>query len=60
MAKAVEDLLGERIIEGVAVTKYGYSLLLRKVKVIEAGHPIPDENSVKGARLGVELAKKSR
>ena len=58
MAKAVEEILGERIAEGIAVTKYGYSLPLKKIKVIEAGHPVPDENSVKGAKLGVELAKK--
>ncbi|MDK2869165.1 MAG: glycerate 2-kinase [Pyrococcus sp.] len=58
MAKAVEEILGDRIREGIAVTKYGYSLPLKKIRVIEAGHPIPDENSVKGAKLGVELAKK--
>lgn len=58
MAKAVEELLGERIAEGIAVTKYGYSLPLKRIKVVEAGHPIPDENSMKGAQLGVELAKK--
>ena len=51
MAKAVEEILDERIKEGVAVTKYGYSLPLRKIRVIEAGHPIPDENSLKGAQL---------
>lgn len=58
MAKAVEEILGEKIAKGIAITKYGYSLPLERVKVIEAGHPIPDENSVKGAKLGVELAKK--
>ncbi|NJE26625.1 glycerate kinase [Thermococcus sp. MV5] len=58
MSKAVEDVLGDKIVEGIAVTKYGYGLHLRKIKVIEAGHPIPDENSMKGAQLGVELAKK--
>lgn len=56
MAKAVEDLLGDRIAGGVAITKYGYSFPLKKIKVIEAGHPVPDENSVRGALLGVEVA----
>ena len=60
MAKAVEDVLGDRIKEGIAVTKYGYGLTLKRIRVIEAGHPIPDENSVLGARLGLELAKKVR
>ena len=58
MAKAVEEVLDERIAEGIAITKYAYSLPLKKIKVIEAGHPVPDENSMRGARLGVELAKK--
>ncbi len=58
MAKAVEKILGEKIAEGIAITKYGYSLPLKKIKVIEAGHPIPDENSMRGAKLGVELAKR--
>lgn len=58
MAKAVEEILGDKLEEGVAVTKYGYSLPLKKIKVIEAGHPVPDENSMEGALAGVELAKK--
>ncbi|KPU62379.1 glycerate kinase [Thermococcus sp. EP1] len=58
MAKAVEEVLEGKIVEGLAVTKYGYALPLKKIRVIEAGHPIPDENSMKGAQLGVELAKK--
>ena len=58
MAKALEDLMIDKIEEGLVVTKYGYSLPLEKIKVIEAGHPIPDENSLKGALEGVELAKK--
>ncbi len=58
MAKAVEEILGDRVKEGIAVTKYGYGTPLKRIKVIEAGHPIPDENSLKGACLGLELAKK--
>jgi len=58
MAKAVEELLGDKIAEGVAVTKYGYTLPLDRIEVIEAGHPIPDENSLKGAKRGLEIAEK--
>ncbi|NJE07711.1 glycerate kinase [Thermococcus sp. M39] len=58
MAKAVEEILRDKLEEGVAVTKYSYALPLKKIKVIEAGHPIPDENSMKGALAGVELVKK--
>ncbi len=58
MAKAMEELLGDRIKEGVAVTKYGYAIKLSRIDVVEAGHPIPDENSVRGAERAIEIAKK--
>ncbi|CAD5244812.1 glycerate kinase type-2 family protein [Thermococcus camini] len=61
MAKAIVDLLGERIEEGVIITKYGYAEncpKLGRLKVIEAGHPVPDGNSLLGGRLGLELAEK--
>jgi len=60
MAKRAEELLGERLKEGLAVTKYGYSLPLKRTAVIEAGHPVPDENSLQAAHQGVELALKLR
>ena len=56
MAKAVEEVLGDLIAGGVAVTKYGYCEELSKLKVIEAGHPLPDENSVKAAEAGLRIA----
>ena len=61
MARAVVEILGERIKEGVIVTKYGYAEncpRLKKLKIIEAGHPVPDENSLLGGKLGLELAEK--
>jgi glycerate 2-kinase len=53
MAAALWDILGERIASGVVVTKYGHvdpDLDTGSVEVIEAGHPVPDENGVVGAR----------
>jgi glycerate 2-kinase len=41
----LERKLGDRITGGHIVTKYGYYCKLKKIKVTEAGHPIPDENS---------------
>ncbi|NJE85036.1 glycerate kinase [Thermococcus sp. CX2] len=61
MAKAAYEVLGERIAEGLVVTKYGYAANCvddPKITVIEAGHPVPDENSMRGALAGVELAEK--
>ncbi len=58
MAKAIEEILP--VEDGVVVTKYGYSLPLRKIRVIEAGHPIPDGNSLKGALEGLKVVERVR
>jgi len=57
MAKAVEETFGDRIRAGVAVTKHGYKLSLESIEVIEAGHPVPDRNSLKAAEKGMEIAE---
>jgi hydroxypyruvate reductase len=48
MAKAVEDLLGDRIAAGLLVVKDGHGLPLEKIRIREAGHPVPDERGVAG------------
>lgn len=61
MSRAVLDALGELVGEGLVVTKYGYAEDCPRppnVRVIEAGHPVPDENSLLAGKLGVELARK--
>jgi hydroxypyruvate reductase len=55
MAKAIEDLLGERIQAGIINVKYGFTQPLRYTRVVEAGHPIPDQNGVEGARAILDL-----
>ena len=50
MAKAVEEVLGDRIKKGIINVKYGFSERLRYIEVIEAGHPIPDENGLLGTK----------
>ncbi len=59
MAHYAECILGERITGGHVVVKYGYSCMLNKVKVSEAGHPVPDMNGVRATGEIVELAKKA-
>ena len=49
MALAVEALLGDRISGGIISVKYGHSEKLSRIKVIEAAHPVPDENSQRAA-----------
>jgi len=55
MARAIEDLLGERIQKGIINVKYGFTEDLAFIKVIEAGHPVPDENGVRGTQKILDL-----
>jgi hydroxypyruvate reductase len=48
MAKALEDLLGDRISAGMLVVKDGHGLPLKRIRIQEAGHPVPDERGVAG------------
>ncbi len=50
MALAVEDAIGALIADGCIVTKYGHGRDLRYMRVIEAGHPVPDANGRAGSR----------
>ena len=54
MARGVEALLGERLAGGVAVTKRGHERRagggLRRIRLLEAGHPVPDRGSVAAGR----------
>lgn len=55
MGLALETILDSRISDGVIVVKYGHGLSLEKIKVVEAGHPIPDEAGLDGARQVYDL-----
>jgi len=50
MATATEDILGTHLTGGLVVTKYDHGLPLKTIKILEAGHPIPDENSQAAAK----------
>ncbi len=49
MARALETLLGDRLREGIVNVKYGHGLSLNTIRINEAGHPVPDENGVRGS-----------
>ena len=60
MAKAMEDALGDLITDGQINAKKGEPLMLRRIKVTFAGHPMPDEDSIEGARRIMEIEQKAR
>jgi hydroxypyruvate reductase len=45
---------------GIAVARRGYARPTRIIPVIEAGHPVPDEASVDGARRALYLADEAK
>lgn len=59
MAAGIERVLGDRIDGGVVVVKDGHTAPTERVTLLEAGHPVPDERSVSGARRMVEAAREA-
>jgi glycerate 2-kinase len=56
MAKAIEEILGDRISKGIITVKYGHLEELERIKIIEAGHPVPDQKGYGGAQEIYKLA----
>lgn len=55
MAKAAIDVLGNRLSGGVVITKYDHSKgPLTGMKIFEAGHPIPDDNSYRATQAAID------
>lgn len=59
MARVTEELLGDRIAGGIVVTKYGHGIPLKHIRLLEASHPVPDENGVKAANAIREMLEKT-
>jgi glycerate 2-kinase len=48
--------LAPSLLTGIATTRHGHGVPTRRIKVIEAGHPMPDEAGLKGAEDSLLLA----
>ena len=57
MAAAAEGVLGERIVDGVVAVKDGHLAPTRRVRLLEAGHPVPDSRGATAARAIHDLAR---
>ncbi len=42
---------------GIATTRHGHGLPTRRIRVVEAGHPVPDEAGLRGAEDTLKLAQ---
>lgn len=57
MARALDEILGERISKGLIIVKDGEITSLGNIEVVRASHPIPDERGLEGARRVLEIAR---
>jgi glycerate 2-kinase len=44
-------------ISGLISTRHGFDLPTKIIEILQAGHPVPDANSILGAKRAIELAK---
>jgi glycerate 2-kinase len=59
MAFALEQLLGKWITKGLVNVPHGSRPKTEKIVLNEAGHPLPDQAGVEGAKQMLELAKQA-
>ncbi len=57
MARAVEEIAGDRIAGGLVVTRDGHAVPLAGLAVREAGHPVPDARGEAAAREVLAVAR---
>jgi hydroxypyruvate reductase len=57
MARAVELAWPDVPLEGLVITRYAHGLPTDRVRVVEAGHPVPDESGERAAAKILALAQ---
>ncbi len=60
MAAAADECLGGKVKEGLVITKYDHSQgPIANYRIIEAGHPVSDENSYAAAQAAYSKSRSS-
>lgn len=60
VAKALEDILGEHLTGGHVIDKKGHPIILERIGVTLGGHPVPDEDCVRGSQHILEMLEELR
>lgn len=60
LARELENILGNRIDDGFVVTKALSGISCERIRLAEAGHPVPDKRSAEAGREILALAEKVR
>ncbi|HEX2114140.1 MAG TPA: glycerate kinase [Alphaproteobacteria bacterium] len=56
MARATEEHYGVPL-NGLVVTRYGHAVKTRSIEIVEAAHPVPDENGRAGAARMLDFVR---
>lgn len=59
MALGIEDVLLDEIAGGMVITKYKHGTALKKIRILEAGHPIPDSAGVDATKALIQILEKA-
>ncbi len=59
IARAIEDLLGDRLDEGIVICKYGQQGALDRIRMVHGSHPIPDRAGAEATRRIIELMSRT-
>ena len=57
MAQVVEQYTSSAL-EGLVITRYGYAVECKQIKIVEAGHPVPDKKGMSAAASMLKTASK--
>jgi len=60
IARALEEIIGKRITEGLIIVKRGQVSNLKKIKIREASHPLPDRKGYEAANEIKVIAEKAQ
>lgn len=60
VARAMEEVLGDRLTGGHVIDKFGADVVLERIGVTLGGHPVPDEACTVGCRRILELLRDLR
>lgn len=57
VAEAIEDVLGDRLTGGHVIDKKGHPVILKRIGVTLGGHPVPDEDCVRGCERILRMTR---
>lgn len=59
IAQALEEKLGDLIDEGIVLVKKGDTRRLKRIEIVESGHPLPDQAGIDGAKRILQILQKA-